>query len=79
MCDPLCAHEIIIVTYLHPYGDFEMPLNELIKVDQGQTRQILTVTNLRCVNCQQRLTAQDLVNRLKAGGDLYDPRLQIVR
>ena len=72
-------HEVVSTIYVHPWGDIQTTLSDLKASDPEKTRPFMYVTQFVCATCQKPLTCDDLGDRIKVGGDLYDARFQFPR
>lgn len=73
-----CEHDVIVVTYLHPYGSNfhnQSLADLLVAVSAGRLRPVVTVKSPKCVTCGKALAEDELSQRISPGGDLYDDRL----
>ena len=70
-----CSHESVVVDYDHPHGLLQgTATKDLQTSPREQTRPRMTLLNPRCSDCGKLLTKQDLAQRVKQTGDLYDER-----
>ena len=72
-----CPHAEVLVDYDHPAGTIEgVAVADLQASDPARTRQVIVLCNPRCKACGRQLSRQELKERTRRGGDLFDPRFK---